>query len=403
MPPPSPTLAPRRPRWRRRLLRLSLILAALPILSAVAFFAAVAFLPYPERLDHPRPAGTFIEDRRGTPLAAFVATDEQWHLPLDSDQVSPHLLNAVIAVEDIDFYHHSGVNWKSAAAAAWQNVTSLRIRRGASTITMQVQRLRAPGPHSFLYKIEQAVRAAQLEKRLTKQQILLEYINRAPFGGNLVGAGAASWRYFGRPCRDLSLAQAALLAAIPNSPNRYRPDLHPDQAKARRDLVLRRMTDLNMISESQRQQAAVEPLDAAWRPLPQLPASPSLPLANAALPTLLSLARQFPGQSLRTTLDASIQQFAAEAAAAQLRQLEPCGVTAAAIVILDNPSAQCLAAVSISSDSAAVDLTRAPRSSGSTLKPFLYAAAMMFLWTCNTVLLNSAGALMSTDAWGTAK
>ena len=174
--------------------------------------------PYPVGIDQPPHCSTLLEDRTGVSLAALTSEDGQWHMPLADDQINPHLLEAMVAVEDSRFYEHGGVDWRSAAMAAWQDFRGLHIRRGASTITMQVQRLRFPKPRSFFNKFEQSVRAAQIEKHQTKRQILVEYVNRAPFGGNLIGAGAASWRYFGRPCTQLSLAESALLAGLPQSP-----------------------------------------------------------------------------------------------------------------------------------------------------------------------------------------
>jgi membrane carboxypeptidase/penicillin-binding protein PbpC len=378
-----------RPRRRRRcrLVLLSLVLLTGATLPWLTFQAAVAWWPYPAGLDTPRQTSTWVQDRRGAPLAAFVADDGQWYLPLLQDQVSPHLLKALVAAEDARFYQHHGVDWPAVAQSAWEDVKALGIRRGASTITMQVQRLREPRPRGFLAKFEQAVRACQLEKQLpaqdAKARVLLEYVNRAPFGGNLTGAGAASWRYFGRACNDLSLGQAALLAGLPQSPIRLRPDRYPDRARRRRDYVLGRMLATGVITREQYQQAIAEPLDAQWRPLPQdttaaapasEPAAPG-PTVFGSMPTLKWLTESHPGAVLRTTLDSDIQSQAYDASKQQLDALGPSAVTAAAVVVLDTQTGQCLAAVSLSRDAKGVDLTRSPRSTGSTLKPFIYAAA----------------------------
>jgi penicillin-binding protein 1C len=340
----------------------------LALFARLAFAAAVAWWPYPSHLDRPAPAGTWLEDRHGVPLAAFVAGDDQWRLPLGLDQISPHLLNALVAVEDGRFYEHAGVDWRAVAAATWQNAAALRVRRGASTLTMQVQRLRDPTRRTLWNKVEQAVRACQLERRYTKRDILAEYVNGAPFGGNLVGAGAASWRYFAKPCAELSLGEAALLAGLPKNPNHYRPDRHPRRAAARRDHVLDRMLDLGFITPEQHAEARAEMITAAWRPLPHR-------RDDGALPMLIALAADHPGESVRTTLDLAVQRQAAVAAAEQLRLLAPSGVTAAAVVVLDTQTAECLAAVSVAPTAPGVDLTRRPRSTGSVLKPFIYAAA----------------------------
>lgn len=383
--PDAPSTPGPRPRRRRRLLLLGAILFTLCLLPWLTFQAAVAWWPYPPGLDAARQASTFVQDRHGRPLAAFVADDGQWHLPLTGDQVSPHLLKALVAAEDARFYEHHGVDWPAVAQSAWEDAKSLSIRRGASTITMQVQRLRDPRPRGFFAKFDQAIRACQLEKQLpagdAKQRILLEYVNRAPFGGNLTGAGAASWRYFGRPCNDLSLGQAALLAGLPQSPIRLRPDRFPDRARRRRDYVLGRMLATGAITHAQYHDAIAEPVDAQWRPLPQetrAPGSvstPTPPTVFGSMPTLKWLTESHPGPVLRTTLDAAVQSQTFAAAREQLDTLGPSGVTAAAVVVLDTHTGQCLAAVSLSRDARGVDLTRSPRSTGSTLKPFIYAAA----------------------------
>jgi penicillin-binding protein 1C len=366
-----------RPIVRRRRRR-GWIIAITPLLilslAWPAFRLAVAWWPYPSSVDRPSMACTWIEDRNGAPLAAFVASSGDWQLPLSENEISPHLFDAIVSVEDTRFFDHSGVDWRSAAAASWHDISTLSERRGASTITMQLYRLCDPAPRSLAAKLLQAVHACQIEQRMSKRQILVAYLNRAPFGGNLVGAGAASWRYFGRPCRELSLGQAALLAGIPQSPNRFRPDRHADRAGARRNHVLDRMFALGMISDVQRREATAEPIDAAWRPLPQSKAP-----TNGLFPTLTLLAEQNPGRSIHTTIDMAVQQRTAAATAQWLHSLTPSHITAAAAVVLDTPSAQCLAAVSCTqgqaNESDAIDLTGRPRSSGSTLKPFIYAAA----------------------------
>ena len=352
-------------RWRWLLATPVVLFAA----SIVAFEAAVAWWPYPAGIDRPPLASTWIVDRDGRPLAAFAGADGQWCRPVSADELGPHLADAVVAVEDERFYRHGGVDWRSAAGAAWQDLASLSLRRGASTIAMQLQHLRQPtARRSVLAKLAQAVRACQIERRQSKPDVLVEYLNRAPFGGNLTGAGAASWRYFGRPCSALSLGQAALLAGLPQSPNRYRPDRHPAPAAVRRDHVLDRMWACGMISADQRRAAAAEPVDAAWYPLPQDAVDIGL------RPTLRRLARAYPGRTVRSTIDSAVQQRAAAAADDAVRALAASRVTAAAVVVLDTPSGACLAAVSRSS-AADVDLTVRPRSAGSALKPFIYAAA----------------------------
>jgi penicillin-binding protein 1C len=361
----------RSPRRSRHLLRrLSLVAIGIPLIAVILFRAAVALLPYPAGIDAPPRSSTWIEDRNGAPLAQLVSTDQQWHYPLKTREFSPHLLHAIVAVEDSRFHDHHGVDWRSAAGAAWQDLSSFHLKRGASTITMQLHRLRSPAPRSFLNKLDQAIRAEQIEQKLTKQEVLLEYLNRAPFGGNLVGAEAASRRYFGVPCAALSLAQAALLAGLPQNPNHYRPDRYPSRAKLRRDHVLDRMAACGFISAAQLASARAEPVEAHWLPLSQ-----KQPAAQAALPSLLMAAQRAPTWHIRTTIDSAIQRQTYAAAQEQLAVLAPSGIRAIAVVILDTSTAQCLACVSLSPDKPHLDLAACPRSTGSTLKPFIYAAA----------------------------
>ena len=338
------------------------------LLVQLVFSGLIIWLPYPATPQQPV-SSTFIGERTGLPLAAFASDDGQWRLPLSPDQVSPHLFHAIIAAEDARFYDHHGVDWKSVASAAWQDLIHLRIVRGASTISMQVQRLSEPRSRTFLNKIDQAIRAEQLERRRSKSEILLKYVNNAPFGGNLVGAGAASWRYFGRPCSQLSLGQAALLAGLPQSPNRLRPDRHPDRARRRRNYVLDRMLACGFASQPEYDEAINEPLEASWKALPQQ----SVP--SAAFPALVAIAHQHPGQIVRSAFDAAIQKQACQAALRHLDLLKDSGISAAAVVVLDTPTSHCLASLSIGGSDNLIDLVNRPRSTGSTLKPFIYAAA----------------------------
>jgi penicillin-binding protein 1C len=278
---------------RQKIVRGIVILSLIPIFACLIFLGAVAWWPYPVGVDTSHTSSTFVEDRSSVPLAALAAHDGQWRLQLRDEQINPHLLDAIVAVEDSRFYAHAGVDWRSVAMAAWEDLRGLRIRRGASTLTMQVQRLRDPKPRTFFNKFEQAVRAAQMEKVAGKREILVEYVNRAPFGGNLVGAGAASWRYFGRSCSQLSLGEAALLAGLPQSPNRLRPDRYPQRAMNRRNHVLDRMLALGMIDQKQHDEGCREAVGATWRALPQDRDNPA-PSADGAMPTLAWLAAKAP-------------------------------------------------------------------------------------------------------------
>ncbi len=388
----TPAPARRRHALVRRLRATLCAALGLAVSAVAAFHAAVAFWPYPPGLTPPPRDATFLADAAGHPLAQLTAPDGRWRLTLAEHEISPHLLAAVVAVEDARFWSHGGVDWLAAAAAAWQDATSLRLKRGASTITMQLHRLRHPGPRSLAGKLTQAVRAVQIERSASKRAILVEYLNRAPFGGNLVGAGAASWRYFDRPCRDLSLAQAALLAGLPKNPTADRPDRAPARAKARRDHVLARMRALGLIDAAAHAHAVAEPIDATPRPLPQQ----ADPAARAALPALTALAQGGVATArARTTLDLPTQQLAASAAQQHLDQ-QGGDVRETAVVVVDTATGNCLASVSLSrSGSTGLDLTRRPRSTGSVIKPLIYAAAFDAGVSSPQALLDDTPA-----AWG---
>jgi penicillin-binding protein 1C len=366
------------------------VLLVLAITPMAAFRLAIAFVPYPFADDQPIIPATWIVDAHGKPLAAFASLEGQWCQPLGVDQISPHLLDAIVATEDCRFYDHAGVDWRAVAAAAFHDVLSPSGRRGASTITMQLFRLRQPADHSLAAKVMQAIHATQLDRQLTKQQILVEYVNRAPFGGNLVGAAAASWRFFGRPCRDLSLGQAALLAGIPQSPRSLRPDRFPERSRVRRDHVLDRMLALGIISPAEKTLAENEPIDASWQPLPQCDAAASPGL----LPMLTRLAQRNPGQTIATAIDPPTQKIANDLAEKTLATYRSSHIDAVAAVVLDTATGQCIADVSLTigkTHGSNIDLTDRPRSTGSTLKPFIYAAAFdAGICTPSTILQDTA-------------
>ncbi|MFN7553355.1 MAG: transglycosylase domain-containing protein, partial [Pseudomonadota bacterium] len=176
--------------------------------------------------------------RDGRPLRAFPAADGVWRYRVAPADVAPEYLDALIGYEDRWFFHHRGVNPFAIARAAGQALRHGEVVSGGSTITMQVARLVEPIPRTPLGKLKQALRAAQIERRLSKDEILTLYLNLAPFGGNLEGVEAASWAFLGKSARRLSHAEAALLAVLPQAPSRLRPDRHPEAARAARDKVL---------------------------------------------------------------------------------------------------------------------------------------------------------------------
>jgi penicillin-binding protein 1C len=243
-------------RGRRRFFRIAVSLAFVLIAMTTAFAAWVASLgPLP--LEDARKVSTTVVDRNGKLLRAYAMADGRWRLPVDAKtSVDPTYLKLLLAYEDRRFWSHSGVDPLALGRAALQFGTRGHIVSGGSTITMQLARLIEPRRERSLYaKLRQMVRAVQLERQLSKDEILNLYLALAPFGGNLEGIRAAANGYFGKEPKRLSLAEAALLVALPQSPERRRLDRHPQAAHAARDRVLARMVEDGVVSKEDAAQA----------------------------------------------------------------------------------------------------------------------------------------------------
>ncbi len=360
-------------RLRRWAIRLSV---AAPILIALAvggFFALSARFPYPEwKIADAlgRRQSALVTDREGRLLRSFLGEDDSRLHPTEAADVSPHVIAALIAVEDERFHLHPGVDPISVARAAYGNLRRGRIVSGASTITMQVVRLVEPRPRTYRSKGIEAFRALQLERIRSKEEILTLYLNLAPFGGNLIGIEAASQAWFGRHASDLSLSDAALLAGVVQAPSRLRPDRHPDRARDRRNHVLRRMQTCGFISEEELAVALRRPVEATVHRMP----------FDAPHFTRM-LRRRYPArQHLRSTIDRRIQGTAETALRAQVDALRDEGVTNGAVVVIENATNSVRALVGSCDffsvlDCGQVNGATALRSPGSALKPFAYALA----------------------------
>ncbi|WP_145576617.1 peptidoglycan glycosyltransferase PbpC [Yersinia alsatica] len=304
----------------------------------------------------------------GTPLWRFADADGVWRYPVSLHDVSPYYLQALLTFEDRWFYRHPGVNPLSLIRAAGQDLRAGKILSGGSTLSMQVARLIDPHPRTLLGKLRQVWRTAQLEWHFSKDQILEIYLNRAPFGGTLQGIGAASWTYLGKPPSQLTPAEAALLAALPQAPSRLRPDRYPLRAKAARDKVLTRLAGYQVWSAQQVADIKQEDIWLAPRQVPQL-----APL----LARRLTSGNQ--REVIQTTLDAGLQRQLEEMAAGWRHQLPE--KTSLGLLVVDHTSMNVrayLGSVDFQDDSrfGHVDMVSAWRSPGSTLKPFLYAMAL---------------------------
>ena len=310
-----------------------------------------------------------VVDRHGEPLRAFADRRGVWRYPVSPDQVSPWYLDALLGYEDRWFYWHPGVNPVALLRAAWQNLRSGRVVSGGSTLTMQVARLLHPHPRTLAGKLGQMVRALQLEWRLSKAEILQLYLERAPFGGTVEGIAAASHAYLAKSPRDLTRAEAALLAVLPQAPSRLRPDRHPERARVARDKVLSRLARQGIWSAEAVAEARREPV--AGYGLRQPMRAPLL---------ARRLARAHPDRPvIRTTLDSALQARIRGIVRRYLRRLP--ARSSAAVLVVENASGAVRAYLGSADffDAARygqVDMVRARRSPGSTLKPLLYGLAL---------------------------
>jgi penicillin-binding protein 1C len=324
----------------------------------------------PLPLAQARQVSTSVVDRNGKLLRAYAMADGRWRLPVDARTgVDPGYLKLLLAYEDRRFRTHAGVDALALGRAALQLLTHGHIVSGGSTITMQLARLMEPRRERSIHaKLRQIVRAFELEQQLSKDEILDLYLALAPFGGNLEGIRAASLGYFGKEPKRLSLAEAALLVALPQSPETRRLDRHPETARAARNRVLDRMVEEGVVSVEDAAQAKAAAVPQLRKPMPILaPHSADQAVATVKDAPVIAL-----------TLDAGLQNVLEALARDRALALGP--DLSVAIVAVDNDSGDVLAHVG-SADyfderrAGQVDMTRAVRSPGSTLKPFIYGLA----------------------------
>lgn len=352
----------RLPGKSRRLWR---ALAISPLCLFVLLWSADRLFPLPLPEDD-QARVVLAED--GTPLWRFADAEGVWRYPVTPEQVAPAYLQALLSYEDRWFYQHPGVNPLALGRAAWQNLRGGRVVSGGSTLSMQVARLLDPHSRSLSGKLKQLWRTLQLEWHLSKTEILTLYLNRAPFGGTLQGVAAASWAYLGKPPSQLTHAEAALFAVLPQAPSRLRPDRHPHAAQAARDKVLRRLAQFQVWTPTQLREALEEPVLLAPRREPSLAPLLARRLNTAHSPALI-----------RTTLDAALQRRLEDLLLGWRARLPE--RTSAAILVVEHETMAVrayLGSVDINDPRrfGHVDMISAQRSPGSTLKPFLYGMAL---------------------------
>ena len=347
----------------RRCLSAAAIAVAVAVLSGAPSFT----LPFPI-LDRSRDLSALVLARDGSILRGFLSADDKWRLPVAPDSVDPLYRRMLVAAEDRRFDSHSGVDPAAIVRAAGQLFANGRVISGASTLTMQTVRLLGRRPRTLPAKLVEIVEALGLERRLNKNEVLAIYMTLAPFGGNLEGLRAASLAYLGKEPTRLSPAEAALLVAVPRSPERLRPDRHPDAAGAARDRILRRMADMGVISVQTLAEALGEPIPTRRLALP----FHAPHLARALRDAASTAAPQ------RTTIDPLLQRRLETLLRREVALLDSRATLAA--MVIDNRERRVIAHVGNAAFSAAarggtLDMTGAVRSPGSALKPFIFGMA----------------------------
>jgi penicillin-binding protein 1C len=342
------------------------LVAALSVTSC-AFFGAAWWFATRDVVRPPDVAySTVVLDREGRLLRPYAISDGRWRLPATPQQVDPRYLRFLYAYEDKRFATHPGVDPLALARAAYQWAVNGKIISGGSTLTMQVARLLEPRSERTLFvKLREMLRALDLERTLSKDEILSLYLSLAPYGGNLEGLRAASLSYFGKEPARLTAGQAALLVALPQSPEARRPDRSTEIARAARDRVLDRVVAAGLIPADEAAQAKAEPVPSARRPMPML-APHAAEQAVAAAPER---------KVHRLTIDANLQKNLEDLARERVQALGP--DISAAIVAVDHATGEILARVASANyfderRAGQVDMTQALRSPGSALKPFIY-------------------------------
>src|SRR5215813_5438867 len=351
-----------RPRlWLRLAGATTFVVAALAA-AAAGWVVSLGPAPRGQGLSY----STLVVDRDGRLLRPYTTAEGRWRIKATRDDVDPRFFNVLFAYEDKRYQSHAGVDPFALGRALSQLLINGRIVSGGSTISMQVARLLEPRTErSFAAKLRQIVRAIELERSLGKDEILALYLSLAPYGGNLEGIRAASLAYFGKEPRRLSLAEQALLVALPQSPELRRPDRSVETARNARDRVLDRISAAGLVPADEVARARREPVPAGRKPMPMLAPHTADAVIAAA-----------PERSIhRLTIDATLQKALEELARDRAHALGPS--ISVAILAVDHGSGEILARVA-SADyfdatrAGQVDMTSALRSPGSTLKPFIY-------------------------------
>lgn len=377
--------------------RLLQILFAAFLLGGTGFYIAPLFFSLPEELEQGPPRGLLFVDRNDEPIRRLLDGDFRAEDPASFAEFPAALIEATVAVEDSRFFSHPGIDFIGVGRAVWEGLVNRRFVSGASTITQQTIKIYSPRrPRNLRTKIVEMFKARKLEMFADKETILTAYFNKLPYGNQYTGARAAAQGYFGKPLGDLSAPEAAMLAGIPNKPTRFNPWRSSEKAKTRQLWVLKRMKEEGYLTEAEFASSLVEALNFLPGPAQTFHAPHFINLIENHEPDLIAEA-QSNGTQIRTTLDLERQHFVEATIAAELSRLgheagESNDIQAAAVVI-ENATGNVLALSGsrsfFRSKAGQMNGAWAPRSAGSTLKPFTYLMALEQGKTAATILADT--------------
>jgi penicillin-binding protein 1C len=359
--------------WLQKITRKQWLLMAL-LLSFIGFVLFWNCLPKPLFREK---SSTVIADRNGQLLGALVADDGQWRFPYDKN-ISVKFKKAIVQFEDKRFYHHPGIDVFAIGRAILKNVRSHRVKSGGSTLSMQVIRLSRSGkPRTFWNKAIEMILALRLELSYSKEQILALYASHAPYGGNVIGLDAAAWRYFGKSQDQLSWGETATLAVLPNSPSLVHPGKNLITLKHKRDKLLDKLCVAGEIDQTTCMAAKAEPLPDKPLPLPQYAPHLLVRTFNENIKNKVS-----DGTVANTTIDKNLQIQVENILERHHNELKSNGINNAAALVADVETGDVLAYIGNVNDpdeaehNGDVDMITAARSTGSILKPFLFASML---------------------------
>lgn len=312
---------------------------------------------------------TVLKDKDGVLLGAYISDDEQWRFP-PVTEVPEKIAKCMILYEDKNFYSHSGIDIFAAGRAIYQNISSGRFVSGASTITMQVMRLsRKNQPRNIPEKIIESLLALKLEMRYSKDEILALYASHAPFGGNIVGIEAACWRYFGRRPDNITWAEAAMLAVLPNNPALIHPGRNREKLFLKRNMLLERLFEKNILDVETYLLSIEEPLPGEPHEIPRL--APHL--------LVRAIKEGYRGDTIISTIDSGLQELVYNTVQKHYSAFSQSRVYNAAALVIELDTGNVLAYAGNTRSGTedehdnSVDIIMSDRSVGSIFKPFLYS------------------------------